>query len=131
MTHLAYDAYQSYHSVNLGAQTAQASPVQLVLILMDGLIDELARTRAHIAARRYESKAQSLDRALGILNGLASALDFDAGGEVVNTLGQLYEFCAERLHQAGVTLDPLKVDEVVVILSTLREGWQGMQARNG
>lgn len=131
MTHLAYDAYQNYHAVNLGAQTAQASPVQLVLILMDGLIDELARTRAHIVARRYESKAQSLERALGILNGLASALDFEAGGAVVDTLGELYEFCAGHLHQAGVTLDPLKVDEVVAILTTLREGWQGMQARNG
>jgi flagellar protein FliS len=131
MTTLAYDAYQNYHAVNLGAQTAQASPVQLVLILMDGLIDELARARAHIEAHRYESKAQSLDRALEILNGLTSALDFDSGSEVVLNLGQLYEFCADRLYQAGVTLDPVKVDEVVSILCTLREGWHGMQARNG
>lgn len=131
MTQAAYDAYQNYHSVNLGAQTAQASPVQLVLILMDGLLDELARTRAHIEARRFESKAKSLERALGILNGLASALDFEAGGPVVDTLGQLYEFCADRLHQAGVSLDPARVDEVVVVLSNLREGWQAVQARNG
>jgi flagellar secretion chaperone FliS len=32
---LNHDAYQSYHAVSLGARTAQASPVQLVLILMD------------------------------------------------------------------------------------------------
>jgi len=47
-----YDAYSNYHAVNLKAQTANASPVQLVLILMDGLLEELARTRAHIAAKR-------------------------------------------------------------------------------
>lgn len=126
-----HDAYQSYHSVSLSAQTAQASPVQLVLILMDGLLDELARTRAHIEARRYELKASSLARAIDILNGLSSALDFEAGGEVVVNLGRLYEFCAERLHQAGVTLDTGMLDEAVGVLSTLREGWQGMQARHG
>jgi flagellar secretion chaperone FliS len=128
---LNHDAYQSYHAVNLGAQTAQASPVQLVLILMDGLLDELARTRAHIEAHRYELKATSLERAIGILNGLSSALDLEAGGEVVANLGRLSEFCAERLHQAGVTMDPVMVDEVSGILQTLREGWQGMQARHG
>lgn len=126
-----HDAYQSYHAVNLGAQTAQASPVQLVLILMDGLLDELARTRAHIEARRYEMKAISLARAIDILNGLASALDFESGSEVVVNLGRLYDYCAERLHQAGVALDPALVDEVVGLLHTLREGWQGMQARHG
>lgn len=126
-----HDAYQSYHAVNLGAQTAQASPVQLVLILMDGLLDELARTRAHIEARRYEMKANSLQRAIDILNGLSSALDFDSGGEVAVNLRRLYDYCAERLQRAGVTLDPTIVDEVDGLLRTLREGWQGMQARHG
>jgi len=126
-----HDAYQSYHNVNLGAQTAQASPVQLVLILMDGLLDELARARAHIEARRYELKAKSLDRAVDMLNGLSSALDVDSGSEVVGRLGELYDYCAHRLYQAGVQLDVEIVDEVVRLLDTIREGWQGVQARHG
>lgn len=126
-----HTAYQSYHSDNLAAQTAQASPVQLVLILTDGLIEELFRTRAHIEARRYEQKAVSLDRAVGMLNGLSSALDVDSGNEVVNSLGQLYDYCARRLYQAGVALDVGMIDEVVGLLNTLRNGWEGMQARHG
>ncbi|MFA9440769.1 flagellar export chaperone FliS [Uliginosibacterium sp. sgz301328] len=126
-----HDAYQSYHAVDLGARTAQASPVQLVLILMDGLLDELARARAHIEARRYEMKAASLDRAIEMLNGLSSALDFESGGEVVANLADLYDYCAERLYQAGVQLDVTRIDEVIGLLATLREGWQGMQARHG
>lgn len=126
-----HDAYHSYHAVNLGAQTAQASPVQLVLILMDGLLDELARARSHIAARRYELKASSLDRAINMLNGLSSALDFDSGSEVVGNLGQLYDYCADCLYRAGVDLEVAKVDEVVGLLNILRDGWQGMQARHG
>lgn len=127
-----YDnAYRQYHDVDLGARTAQASPVQLVLILMDGLLDELARARAHIEAHRYEQKARSLDKCIDILNGLSSALDMDAGGEVVANLAHLYEHCAQRLYQAGFSLEPAIIDEVSTLLTTLKAGWNGVQAQHG
>lgn len=125
------EAYLSYHSVNLGSQTAQASPVQLVLILTDGLLEELARARGHIEGRRFELKARSLDRCVDMLNGLSSALDFDAGGELVMNLARLYDYCAHRLQEAGFRMDPAMVDEVSGLLTTLRNGWQGMQRRHG
>jgi flagellar protein FliS len=125
------DAYGDYHAVNLDAQTARASPVELVLLLTDGLLDELARARAHIVNKRYEQKAKSIDKCVEIINGLSSSLDFEHGGEVVANLARLYEFCAARLHGAGIKLDPAMVDEVVQILTTIRQGWQGVQARNG
>jgi len=121
------DAYRSYHAVNLGAQAAQASPVELVLILTDGLLEELARARGHIAAGRFELKARSLDKCIDILNGLSSSLDQDSGGEVVLNLIRLYDYCAARLHEAGVQLDVRMVDEVVELLQTMRRGWQGIQ----
>lgn len=123
------EAYRSYHATNLSAQTAQASPVQLVIVLMDGLLEELARARAHIEARRYELKANSLDKCINILNGLSSSLNADTPNEVVNNLSQLYDYCAQQLYQAGVRLDVALVDEVSKLISTLRGGWQGVQAQ--
>ncbi|MEG1326342.1 MAG: flagellar export chaperone FliS, partial [Janthinobacterium sp.] len=35
------EAYGNYHAVNLDAQTARATPVELVLVLTDGLLEEL------------------------------------------------------------------------------------------
>lgn len=128
---MSSEAYLSYHAVNVGAQVVQASPVQLVLMLTDGLLEELTRARAHIEARRYELKARSLDRCIDMLTGLSSALDFEAGGELVQNLSRLYDYCAERLYQAGFKLDPTMVDEVSGLLMNLRKGWQGMQARHG
>lgn len=127
---MTYDAYQSYQAVNIKAQTAQASPVQLVLVLMDGLIDELARARGHIEARRYELKASSLEKCVSIINGLSSALDMDAGNEVVHNLARLYDYCAERLYRAGVELNVAIVDEVSGLLANIRSGWQGVQANS-
>ena len=125
------EAYSSFHATNLDAQTSRASPIELVLLLTDGLLEELARARAHIVARRYEQRAQSINKCVDIINGLSSSLDFESGGQVVANLANLYEFCATHLNAAGVKQDPNMVDEVVKIMSTVRQGWAGVQARNG
>ena len=125
------EAYGNYHSTNLDAQTARASPVELVLLLTDGLLDELARARAHIVGKRYELKAASIDKCVEIINGLSSSLDFEQGGGVVENLARLYDFCAAHLQGAGIKMDPAMVDEVVQVLTTIRQGWLGVQARNG
>ena len=126
-----HDAYGDYHSTNLDAQTARASPIELVLVLTDGLLEELARARGHMIGKRYELKATSLDKCTQIINGLSSSLDFDNGGEVVANLGRLYDYCAARLYRAGIDMDPAVIDEVVGLLSTIRQGWLGVQAKHG
>ena len=121
-----HEAYGSYHAVDLDAQTSRASPVELVLLLTNGLLDELARARAHIVAKRYEQKAASIDKCVEIINGLSSSLDFENGGETVANLANIYDFCAQHLQGAGIKLDPAMVDEVIRILTTIRQGWQGV-----
>jgi len=125
------EAYSSYHSVNLDAQTARASPIELVLVLTDGLLEELARARGHVVGKRYELKALSLNKCTEIINGLSSSLDYDQGGEVVANLGRLYDYCVARLYRAGVDMDPAILDEVVGLLTTIKQGWLGVQAKNG
>jgi len=125
------EAYSSYHSVNLDAQTARASPIELVLVLTDGLLEELARARGHVVGKRYELKALSLNKCTEIINGLSSSLDYDQGGEVVANLGRLYDYCVARLDRAGVDMDPAILDEVVGLLTTIKQGWLGVQAKNG
>jgi flagellar protein FliS len=125
------EAYSTYHAVNLDAQTARASPVELVLVLTDGLLEELARARGHIIGKRFEHKAASLNKCIEIINGLSSSLDFDNGGEVVANLARLYEYCAGRLYAAGVNLDPALIDEVSTLLTTIKRGWLGVQANHG
>jgi flagellar protein FliS len=124
------EAYASYHATSLDAQTSRASPIELVLLLTDGLLDELARARAHIVGKRYEQRANSINKCVEIINGLSSSLDFESGGQVVANLANLYEFCSRHLHGAGVKQDPAMVDEVVKIMTTIRQGWAGVQARN-
>ncbi len=124
------EAYGNYHAVNLDAQTSRASPVELVLVLTDGLLEELARARGHIVGKSYEQKAISLDKCTQIIKGLPSSLDFDNGGEVVVNLARLYDYCVARLYTAGIKLDPALIDEVTTLMTTIKRGWLGVQTNN-
>lgn len=123
--------YGNYQAVSLHAQAASASPVQLVLLLMNGLLDEMARARAHIEQERYEAKGKSINKCIDILTDMISSLDFELGGETVSELARLYEYCAVRLNEAGLTLDTSKVDEVVGLVTILRDAWQTVEDRHG
>ncbi|RFA30715.1 flagellar export chaperone FliS [Alkalilimnicola ehrlichii] len=122
------DGYGHYRQVDLEARAATGSPYELVLILFDGLFDELARARGHIENKRFQEKGISLEKCMNILNSLSSALDFDEGGQLVQDLARLYDYCIYRLADVSVTLSLEGLDEVESLLSTIREGWEGVYA---
>lgn len=122
------ESYDSYRTVDLEARAAAASPYELVLVLFDGLLDELARARGHIEAKRYQQKGASLEKCLNILNGLNGSLDYESGGELVQGLARLYDYCVYRLSDVSVSLSLEGLDEVVHLLGVLRDGWEGVNA---
>ena len=77
------DGYSQYKEMDLAARTAAASPLELVLVLFSGLMDELERAKSHIENKRYERKAQSINKCIDILNALTSSMEFENGGELV------------------------------------------------
>lgn len=122
--------YGNYRAASLHAQVAGASPVQLVLVLMNGLLDEMARARAHIEHLRYEAKGHSINKCIDMFAALTSSLDFELGGDAVVQLARLYDYCTARLNQAGCALDTAMVDEVVALVTTLRDAWQKVEDSN-
>ncbi|WP_217534444.1 flagellar export chaperone FliS [Vibrio metschnikovii] len=122
--------YDSYQQVDLDAQAAAATPHQLVIMLIDGLLDEIERIRGHINAGRLAEKGTGITKCMNILIGLTSALDEENGGEIAQNLGQLYDFCQTELYTASVHNELTHLDNVVQIMSNIREGWMnfGKQA---
>jgi flagellar secretion chaperone FliS len=122
--------YGTYRAASLNTQVAGASPVQLVLVLMNGLIEEMVRARAHIEHSRYEAKGRSINKCIDMFAALTSSLDFELGGDAVVQLARLYDYCTARLNQAGVVLDTGMVDEVIGLVTTLRDAWQKVEDRS-
>lgn len=122
--------YDSYQQVDLDAQAASANPHQLVVMLIDGLLDEIERIRGHLAASRLEAKGVSINKCMNILIGLSSALDDENGGEIAKNLRQLYDFCQIELYYASTQNDAARLDNVERVMGNVREGWMnfGQQA---
>ena len=123
--------YGHYQQSDLAIQAAAANPHQLVLMLFNGLMDDLVRAKSHIAARRYDRKVQSVNKCIDILNALTSSLDFEKGGELALSLANLYDYCVYRLYDASHKLSVASVEEVEVILRNLQDGWEKMGQQNG
>ena len=123
------DGYSQYKEMDLASRTAAASPLELVLVLFSGLMDELERAKSHI--KRYDRKVQSINKCIDILNALTSSLEFETGGDLVVNLSRLYDHCVYRLYEASAELSLEKIDEVIAILTNLREGWEGLSSKLG
>ncbi len=115
--------YDNYQEVNVHAQAAAASPHELVVMLIDGLLDEIERVRGHIDGGRLEQKGNSISKCMNIIIGLDSALDPENGGEIAENLHQLYEFCQVELFQASLHNDMDKLTHVEQVMTNIREGW--------
>lgn len=125
------DGFGQYQQSDLAIQAAAANPHQLVLMLFNGLMDELVRAKSHIVAKRYERKVQSINKCIDILNALTSALDYEKGGELALSLANLYDYCVYRLYDASHKLSVEYIVEVENILGNLQEGWEKMGHGNG
>ena len=115
-----FDAYQQ---VEVEAKAAAASPYQLVLMLVDGFMDNLTRAEGHMDANRLKEKGESIGKCIDIIGGLNSALDMRQGGELAQQMNQLYDFCTMRLFEASVHNDADKLAEVRSIMGNIQQGW--------
>ncbi|HHQ4522887.1 TPA: lateral flagellar export chaperone LafC [Aeromonas veronii] len=120
------DGYDAYQFAATQAKAASADPHQLVLMLMEGLLDEMARAEGHILVRQFERKGQAISKCLQILGGLDSALDMDKGGELAANLHRLYDYCGQKLFEISVSNNVEGFAEVRKILQELKEGWEAM-----
>ncbi|WP_115719433.1 flagellar export chaperone FliS [Gallaecimonas mangrovi] len=120
------DAYQH---TQLEARAASADPHHLVLMLIEGFMDELARAEGHIHAKQFDRKAKSITKCLDILSGLDTALDKDKGGQLAENLHQLYDFCGRRLFECSLKNDLSGLEIIYKIMNDLKQGWEAMAAK--
>jgi len=108
-----------------------ASPGQLVLMLYDGVLKNLAITRDAFARpatdpRRIETINHQLLKAQMIIAELQGGLNLEAGGEFAATLHRLYDYHNRRLLEANLRKEVEPVIEVERLVRDLRDAWAEM-----
>jgi flagellar protein FliS len=95
-----FGARARYQSVDLASQIEGASPHRLVQIMFDELIKAIDALAVAVRRRDLAQRAQRQSRALAILNGLETSLDFEKGGEIAAGLATIYRQARRALIQA-------------------------------
>jgi flagellar secretion chaperone FliS len=116
------DAYAQYRQ----QAATTATPAQLVLMLYDGALAEVARATRALTADPVDlaDAHDCLGRAQSIVTHLSLTLDRERGGEIARNLSSLYTFCNERLIAANLAKSPEGLDAVTSTLSDLRDAWE-------
>ena len=126
MTHASLKKYQQVNK-----STAQeASPYQLVAMLFQKLLDNIATAKGAITQKNYAKKGTELSNAIAIIGVLEASLDFEQGGEISNNLASIYLYCSEQLLLASTNNDIEKLNEVAQILIPIKSGWDDIPLEN-
>ncbi|MFK7828960.1 MAG: flagellar export chaperone FliS [Congregibacter sp.] len=125
MRHAQIDAYRS-----VGAQSGimDASPHQLITMLMDGALDRIASAKGAMDRGDVANQGELLGKSISIIDNMRASLDHAAGGELAGRLADLYDYMERRLVEGGSNCDASALDEVSRLLREVKGGWDGIPA---
>ncbi|HDO34880.1 MAG TPA: flagellar export chaperone FliS [Nitrospirae bacterium] len=99
-------------------------PLDIVLMLYDGMVEFLVRAIKAINDGAMTEKSRSLSRVIAIIEGLYGSIDAEAGGQVAGNLGELYCFLMKEVSIVDLTSDVERLRRALDIIITLRDAWR-------
>jgi flagellar secretion chaperone FliS len=111
-------------------QVNSRSPLELVVMLYEGLIRFTTEARGAIERRDLAAKRTAMSRALAVLSELQSTLNMNDGGDLARSLDGLYSYMNARMLDASMQNDVAPLDETLKLAGTLREAWIEIAARD-
>jgi flagellar secretion chaperone FliS len=121
-----YASPQAYRE----AAVLTASPVQLVVMLYDGVERFLRQAEVVMVEGGVAQAHDRMQRGEAIIDELLRTLDKSAG-EVAERLEAIYVFCKRLLMEARVEKNPAKLAKVRSLLAPLRESWNELAEGGG
>lgn len=121
---MMHNPAQSYARVGIDAVVETADPHDLILMLFDGAMAAVSMARIHMEAGEIPQKGAAISKAIDLItNGLQASLDQEAGGELADRLAALYDYMAQRLLFANLKNNVATLNEVMELLTGLRDAW--------
>lgn len=118
---------KQYQRINTQTSITDADPHRLIQLLYNGALERINMAKARMQAQDIEGKGNLISKAIEIIGGLRSFLDFEKGGDLAVRLEGLYDYMERTLFEANVKNDPAKLDEVAALLRQIKEGWDGIR----
>jgi flagellar protein FliS len=106
-----------------------ASGPKLVVMLYEGAIRFLNRAADDLRNRDLVSKAQSVNRAMAIIQHLQLTLDSQKGQDIARELDRIYTYAISRVLEGSTKLNVSAIEEAVKVLSNLLPAWEEIAKR--
>jgi len=117
-----------YSRVGVETGVLAASPLKLVVMLYDGAIAACQSAILQMHQKSIEKKSALLSKAIMIIqSGLRQSLDKQSGGEIAQSLDDLYAYMSDRLYLANIKNDPELIHEVINLLIDLKSSWETIE----
>jgi flagellar protein FliS len=100
--------------------------MELVRMLFQGAIDAIGEARHFLAQKDVLARSRAINKAHRILTELSVSLDHERGGALSLELARLYDYMSRRLIEANTRQADPPLEEVLRLLCTLQEGWNGI-----
>ncbi|OAM92851.1 flagellar protein FliS [Pelosinus fermentans] len=110
-------------------QVETASQGRLILMLYAGALKNLRNAQNYIQQKDVSGAHRMLMKTQDIIKELNITLNMNAG-EISNNLRNLYLYMLQRLVEANVNKDAEKIEEVIELLTTLKEAWDAVILKN-
>ncbi len=107
-----------------GCQSIPEQPVQIVIMLYDGLVTFLMKAMTAIRNGNISEKSLYLTRVLAIVEELYNSLNREAGGEIAEKLGELYSYLMKEVSVINLTSDLERLQKTLDLIVSLREAWK-------
>ena len=114
----------TYQKIN----TMGMSQLELILTVYNGTIGFLNRAKSDFKNNQLSSGRSACDKARKCLVHLYTTLDMDKGMQIAQNLGQLYTYMIEQVDLAVASKSEDQIDDVIHVLMTLKEGWEGLRS---
>ena len=104
-----------------------ASPVRLVAILYEQMVEDLRQAIQAIDENRIEARTNAISHAIVILGHLQNKLNHAAGGEVARRLEHFYNLARQKLLEAQVEVSRKILEEQMSLLLELHDAWMQVE----
>ena len=108
---LSFSPANTYGRVGLHSEVNEASPHRLVQMLMEGALKRLSIAKASMERGKIAEKGENIGVAIDIVQTLQASLNYEEGGDVAVQLGQLYDYCLQKLIESRHITRSRKVDK--------------------
>lgn len=125
---LSRNAEATYRQIDIVGRTGEADPHQLVQLMYEELGRALRAAASATEAGNRAVKSDKTTRAMAILFALEAGLDFERGGDLSNTLSNLYRGARRTIVDASLGTDPAPFKEVARNLGEIADAWRTVRA---